>query len=630
MQQMAALYASEGADPNKDRSMKTKAFEILETKTAEGSGEFTALVSVFGNVDHVGDRMVHGAFKNTLNQWRKSGDPIPVILSHSWDDPMAHIGVADPNQVMETNRGLVVKGTLDIEDNPVAKQVHKLMKRRSLKEFSFGYTVPDGGEETSDDGAMDVTEVSLIEVGPTLKGANPSTELLAVKSAMGVEEQEATDSTELRRRTFEGSSDYKPTEEDNALLDEVLAKREALAASEEKLAAAEERAQAAEGQVEELAMAGVPSEEELRRRTAAVRFDGKAEVPAGASELMKETLALREEVHELRAQREKDGAALKETLAVMEQLQNTPSEEVLRRKTAANRLVETSHSAAEAELRQEIEDLKASREENDKLLSETVELVEKLKNTPTEEELRRKTAALTLERAEVVNTKDGGGMMGDGGGSEDTAVSVLSEMISYAQDYIDSEPDPEDAATMRNVLKALSDLLSKDVGESGKALWSTAFVNNLPDSAFLHIEPGGSKDSEGKTKPRSLRHFPYKGPDGSVDLPHLRNALSRIPQAGSWLSQAQKDELTATARRILDNAHKSLSRIEDGSDEEPSSAKSEPQDSLKRRSDELALELARGDLRDVEVPKAEPEPEPLNEAELRRRAFDLMLEIANG
>lgn len=54
---------------------------------------------------------------------------------------------------------------------------------------------------------------------------------------------------------------------------------------------------------------------------------------------------------------------------------------------------------------------------------------------------------------------------------------------------------------------------------------STADQNDLPDSAFAYIEPGGSKDSEGKTTPRSLRHFPIH------DAAHVRNALARASQS---------------------------------------------------------------------------------------------------
>lgn len=63
-----------------------------------------------------------------------------------------------------------------------------------------------------------------------------------------------------------------------------------------------------------------------------------------------------------------------------------------------------------------------------------------------------------------------------------------------------------------------------------KATWTAAYVNNLPDSAFAVILDGGEKDGEGKTTPRSLRKLPHHNDTGAVDLPHLRNALSREPQ----------------------------------------------------------------------------------------------------
>src|SRR5215831_276313 len=86
------------------------------------------------------------------------------------------------------------------------------------------------------------------------------------------------------------------------------------------------------------------------------------------------------------------------------------------------------------------------------------------------------------------------------------------------------------------------------------AVWSTKSVNDLPDGSFLYIQPGGKKDADGKTTPRSLRHFPYKDGSGKIDLPHLRNAIARIPQAGSWLSESMKSSLQSRARRLLSNA----------------------------------------------------------------------------
>lgn len=81
-----------------------------------------------------------------------------------------------------------------------------------------------------------------------------------------------------------------------------------------------------------------------------------------------------------------------------------------------------------------------------------------------------------------------------------------------------------------------------------KAAWTTAYINDLPDSAFLYIEPGGEKDEDGKTTPRSLRHFPYRDSSGAIDDAHLRNALSRIPQ--SDLPEDVKERVIAKAREI--------------------------------------------------------------------------------
>src|SRR5262249_17872105 len=71
---------------------------------------------------------------------------------------------------------------------------------------------------------------------------------------------------------------------------------------------------------------------------------------------------------------------------------------------------------------------------------------------------------------------------------------------------------------------------SHDQGGLLMAVWTAAYVNNLPDSSFAYISPGGSKDSDGKTTPRSLRHLPFKDSSGKVDADHLRNALARLPQ----------------------------------------------------------------------------------------------------
>ncbi len=81
-----------------------------------------------------------------------------------------------------------------------------------------------------------------------------------------------------------------------------------------------------------------------------------------------------------------------------------------------------------------------------------------------------------------------------------------------------------------------------------EAVWSREFVNDLPDSSFLLIQPGGKRDTAGKTTPRSLRKFPVKEAGGDIDPPHVRHALSHIPRSN--LTAEQKTRASRKARRL--------------------------------------------------------------------------------
>lgn len=88
---------------------------------------------------------------------------------------------------------------------------------------------------------------------------------------------------------------------------------------------------------------------------------------------------------------------------------------------------------------------------------------------------------------------------------------------------------------------------------------SAAEMNNLPDSAFAYVEPGGEKDSGGKTVPRSKRHFAVH------DEAHARNALARAPQ--SPFGKAALPKILAAARKfgieVDGNARGAFGIIED-------------------------------------------------------------------
>lgn len=151
------------------------------------TGQVLAVVSVFGNVDSVGDIVMPGAFDEDLAAWKESGDPIPAIWSHDWRDPFSHIGTA--LEATPTEKGLEVLYQCDL-DNPKAEQVYRLLKGRRVTQSSFAYDIIESGWAKRTDDATgkeyevyELRKLHLIEVGPTLVGANQETELLAVKSA---------------------------------------------------------------------------------------------------------------------------------------------------------------------------------------------------------------------------------------------------------------------------------------------------------------------------------------------------------------------------------------------------------------------------------------------------------------
>jgi uncharacterized protein len=143
------------------------------------TGEFEALVSVFGNVDFQGDRVLPGAFTKSLKRWEEAGDPIPIVYSHAHQDPNALLGGV--LEAEERDSGLWVRGQLDME-LPSAAAVYRHMKGRRLTKFSFAYDVLDSRPSKSDEGVTELAELHVLEIGPTIIPANEDTELLAVKN----------------------------------------------------------------------------------------------------------------------------------------------------------------------------------------------------------------------------------------------------------------------------------------------------------------------------------------------------------------------------------------------------------------------------------------------------------------
>lgn len=78
--------------------------------------------------------------------------------------------------------------------------------------------------------------------------------------------------------------------------------------------------------------------------------------------------------------------------------------------------------------------------------------------------------------------------------------------------------------------------------------WDTAYINQLPDSAFAVIEPAYER---GETEDKRCRHLPHHDSSGKIDLPHFRNALARLTQIQPVTDSISRDELIARAKKHL-------------------------------------------------------------------------------
>ena len=148
--------------------------------STDEAGKFTALVSVFGNVDREGDVVERGAFSRSLTE---RGLP-PVFYSHHWEQ----LPVGMTEKAEETDDGLVIEAQLFM-DVPAGRHMHAALSAGALKEFSFAYEVVEAAEETRDGQTVRLLkDLELFEVGPTLVGMNPATALLDVRSGLAAGE----------------------------------------------------------------------------------------------------------------------------------------------------------------------------------------------------------------------------------------------------------------------------------------------------------------------------------------------------------------------------------------------------------------------------------------------------------
>lgn len=180
---------------------------------ANPQGTVEAIVSVFGNIDSYGEKVMPGAFTKSLDDLLPTG-----VLSHDWNNPVAITLEAEELQPGDSRLpekirslgGLRILGQF-FDDIPSSWESYLKIQRGLFREFSIGYRVI---ADQWTDGVRELKEIELFEWSPVLVGANPATSLLAVKSgsfdtrvellATEVQEAVAAATARLEMRTKAG------------------------------------------------------------------------------------------------------------------------------------------------------------------------------------------------------------------------------------------------------------------------------------------------------------------------------------------------------------------------------------------------------------------------------------------
>ena len=120
---------------------------------------------------------------------------------------------------------------------------------------------------------------------------------------------------------------------------------------------------------------------------------------------------------------------------------------------------------------------------------------------------------------------------------------VLSFVEDIALNYVKNEECFECKELLKEIDIAIRDV-SDVIGKDSAKKWTTKYINSLPNSSFIIIEPAYKS---GKTDNKNARHLPYKDEGGKVDLPHLRNALARCNQVKPVTDSISQADLRSKA-----------------------------------------------------------------------------------
>lgn len=153
-------HAAEEGGKGRAEPREVKYFQLRDFKAVDrGNGYLEGYLAVFNNVDDGGDRILPGAFRDTLEEFKRTGF---FAVNHNWD--ALPIGYVD--DAYEDNIGLWVR--FAYHSHQAAQDARSVAKERlaagkSVGE-SIGYEILPGGVLPGKDGSRrDLTKLGVFE-----------------------------------------------------------------------------------------------------------------------------------------------------------------------------------------------------------------------------------------------------------------------------------------------------------------------------------------------------------------------------------------------------------------------------------------------------------------------------------
>ena len=201
---------------------KTLDLGVLEFKALGGERTFSCYGNVKGNIDHALDRVVDGAYRDSIAAHKAAGTMPKFFWMHNpWDTP---VGVWTAME--EDSKGLYLEGKF--ANTPKGNELYELYKDNALDSFSIGYRVNDEKWNNSL-GCNDLIKVDIREISAVTFACNEESRLVEIKSKLG--EGKVLTKAELRallesvpaglsKRQIERiTADYKPSTDEIDLND---------------------------------------------------------------------------------------------------------------------------------------------------------------------------------------------------------------------------------------------------------------------------------------------------------------------------------------------------------------------------------------------------------------------------